>query len=303
MAGQTLRRSDEVASSVAVLIVNHNAGDALARCIESVLSQGQEVSVALVDNASDDGSAQMVGSLFGRLENVSLVFNQDNRGFSRAVNQAAALTRDGPEDYLLILNPDCELFPGSLRALVDALETRPSAAMAGPMVVDRHGSALRGTFRRFPDPWRAFLTFTGLARLEGKRASLQGVEPDEPLPGEVTEVDAVSGACMLVRKTVYRELGGMDEGYTLHCEDLDLMYRLQQKGFARIFVPTARVFHLQGLSSRRRPAWVHFQKHRGMQRFFKKFQAGDRSLPMRWLVISGIWIRFFVTLPWVLIRR
>lgn len=293
----------DVGTSVAVLIVNYNAGEALARCVESVLSQAREVAVVVVDNASDDGSAETAGSLFGRLENVTVVFNEHNRGFSRAVNQAAAVVKDGPEDYLLILNPDCELFPGALRALVAALEADASAGMAGPMVVDRHGAALRGTFRRFPNPWRAFLTFTGLARLGRGRESLQGVEPGQPLPSQVTEAEAVSGACMLVRKPVFFEVGAMDEGYTLHCEDLDLMYRLEQRGLARLYVPDARVFHLQGLSSRRRPAWVHYQKHRGMQRFFNKFQAAERSLPMRWLVVSGIWIRFLLTLPWVLIRR
>jgi GT2 family glycosyltransferase len=128
------------------------------------------------------------------------------------------------------------------------------------------------------------------------------VEPGEA-PGRTTEAEAVSGACMLIRKQVFFDIGGMDESYALHCEDLDLMYRLEQQGMARLFVPGARVFHQQGLSSGRRPAWVHYQKHRGMQRFFNKFQAEEWSLPMRWLVISGIWIRFLLTLPWVLIRR
>ncbi len=108
---------------------------------------------------------------------------------------------------------------------------------------------------------------------------------------------------MLVRKDVFFELGGMDEAYGLHCEDLDLMYRLQQGGFDRLFVPQARVYHLQGLSSQSRPLWVHWQKHRGMQRFFSRYQAGNYIAPVRWFVIAGIWARFLLTLPLVLIRK
>ena len=292
-----------MSNRVAVLVVNHNAGDALMRCVESVLSQGRAVRLAIVDNASDDESARRVSDLFGRLEHVTVAFNDHNAGFSRAVNQAAESVREGPERYLLILNPDCELFPGTLRILADELDAAPAAAMAGPAVVDRHGAPMRGTFRRFPDPRRSFLTFTGLWRLGKMLPSFEGVEPIGELPVEVTEAEALSGACMMVRKSAYFDAGGLDEAYRLHCEDLDLMYRFAQRGLARLYVPRARVYHLQGLSSSSRPAWVHWQKHRGMQRFFTQHQARRYWLPLRWLVIAGIWIRFILTLPFVLIRR
>jgi GT2 family glycosyltransferase len=290
-------------NGAAVLIVNYNAGDALARCVESVLSQGRGISVTVVDNASEDGSANRLRDLFGRLESLEVIFNESNRGFSAAVNQAANAVREGPEEYLLVLNPDSELFPGSMRMLSDALADNPAAAMAGPMVVDRHGAPMRGTFRHFPDPWRSFLTFSGLWRLGRLLPAFEGVEAAGELPVEITETEAVSGACMMIRKSAFFEADGMDEGYRLHCEDLDLMYRLRQSGHTCLFVPEARVYHLQGLSSRRRPAWVHWQKHRGMQRFFTRFQAERYLLPFRWLVIAGIWIRFLLTLPLVLIRK
>ena len=95
----------------------------------------------------------------------------------------------------------------------------------------------------------------------------------------------------------------MDDAYGLHCEDIDLMYRLHQEGQYSLFVPSAVVYHRQGVSSRSRPLWVHWQKHRGMQRFFNKFQARQYSFPVRCLVIAGIWTRFAVTLPVQLIRN
>jgi GT2 family glycosyltransferase len=292
-----------MSSRVAVLIVNYNAGDVLTRCVESVLSQAREANVIVIDNASADGSAKSLADLFGRMENVTVQFNTDNPGFSTAVNQAAEIVREDKQDYLLILNPDCELFPGSLRLLVDALEKAPGAAMAGPSVVDRHGVPLRGTFRRFPDPWRSFMSFSGLWRLGRYVPAFQGVEPVGQLPLEVTEAEALSGACMLVRSNAFFELGGMDEGYRLHCEDLDLMYRFAQRDMPRLFVPQARVYHLQGLSSKSRPTWVHWQKHRGMQRFFDRYQAENYWFPFRWFVKASIWVRFLVSLPLVLLRR
>jgi GT2 family glycosyltransferase len=102
---------------------------------------------------------------------------------------------------------------------------------------------------------------------------------------------------MLIRKAPFLEAGGMDEAYGLHCEDLDLMYRMNERGHLCLFVPAARVFHQQGVSSRTRPVWVHWQKHLGMQRFFRKFQADNYIFPVRWLVTAGIWSRFLLKLP------
>ena len=114
-----------------------------------------------------------------------------------------------------------------------------------------------------------------------------------------TVAEVVSGACMLLRQSEFIDMGCMDEAYGLHCEDLDLMYRMRQRGFHCLFVPAARVFHQQGISSSSRPVWVHWQKHLGMQHFFLKFQAGKYVFPLRWLVVFGIWLRFTLTLPLV----
>lgn len=283
-----------------VVVVNYNAGEAVIRCIESVLDQGEPVSVTVIDNASTDGSADLVAALCAEREEVRLVRSDANPGFATAVNRAVG---PQPRHYLLILNPDCEMRPGSLAALRSALDEDPRAALAGPLVTEPGGRPASGTLRRFPDPWNALLSFTGLWRLERHSAALQGVEMNAGEAVGTRVAEAVSGACMLVRKKAFLDLGGMDEGYRLHCEDLDLMYRLRQEGYHCLFVPEAQVVHLQGLSSRSRPGWVHWQKHRGMQRFFRKFQARQYALPMRWLVVSGIWLRFLVTLPLALLRR
>jgi len=285
---------------IQVIIVNFNAGETLTRCVQSVLSAREKLNITLFDNASADGSAAQVQSLFGRLENVEILCNDENIGFARAVNAAAGM---GNEELLLILNPDCELLPGALGYLKQALENDPDAALAGPTVVDRTGVIQKGTLRRFPDPWNSLVTLTGLWRLGRWFPAFKGVNRHQSdLPENNSMAEAVSGACMLVRRQAFESAGNMDEAYGLHCEDLDLMYRLQQQGNHCIFVPAARVFHQQGVSSRSRPFWVHRQKHLGMQRFFLKFQAERYPFPVRWLVIAGIWLRYLLTLPLVLIR-
>ncbi len=296
-----------------VIIVNFNAGDALCRCVESVFSQQEPIRLTVIDNASSDGSEKELRSRFGHFENVSVLGSDTNQGFARAINFAfRSLRPDGvgplqetndSRAYLLILNPDCEMLPGSLNALKSALDEWPEAALAGPVVVDRNGKTLRGTLRRFPDPWRSFMTFTGLWRLGQWFSLFRGVELSSELPDAVTAVEAVSGACMLLRIPAFQEAGCMDEGYGLHCEDLDLMYRLHQQSHQCLLVPAARVFHRQGVSSRSRPMWVHWQKHRGMQRFFVKFQSRSYPFALRWLVIAGIWMRFALTLPLLLFKK
>jgi GT2 family glycosyltransferase len=294
-------------SRVQAIVVNFNTGDMLLRCIQSVLGQGPGVALTVIDNASSDRSADAVADQFGRDARVSLLRNASNPGFASAVNQAAQLADTANVDYRLILNPDCELQPGALDELRRALDEDPGADLAGPLVTDRVGQPQRATLRRFPDPWKSFVTLSGLWRLEGRWPLFRGVECPAPLPETVTPAEAVSGACMLVRATAFRDAGGMDEAYGMHGEDLDLMFRLAQRGGHCLFVPQARVIHLQGLSSRSRPLWVHWQKHRAMQRFFLKFQAPGYPLLLRWpislLVLLGVWLRFLLLLPAALLRR
>jgi len=287
---------------IEVVIVNYNAGDALTRCVTSVLTQQVPVRVTVADNASSDDSVQCLESTLGSSEQFSVIPNRSNLGFAKAVNSVLARL-DGNAQYILILNPDCELLPGSLNELAAALDNDAGAALAGPLVVDRHGQPMRATWRRFPEPLTALLTFSGLWRLGRWLPSFKGVDMTGQLPSETVQAEAVSGAAMLLRQSVFNDLGGMDESYGLHCEDLDLMYRLRQQGFHCLLVPSARVFHDQGISSKSRPAWVHWQKHLGMQRFFLKFQANRYIFPMRWLVIAGIWIRFALTWPLIWIRN
>jgi len=287
--------------SLRVIIVNFNTGEALLACMEAALAYPEDLVVAVVDNASEDHSMELVQSRFGNDRRVELHSNPTNPGFARAVNQMA---RSATEDYLLVLNPDCVLQSGALAALVESLERHRSAAIAGPWVTDQRGRLQSGTWRRLPDPWHALMTVTGLHRFSRSSARFSGInDPRSEPPDEVTEVEAVSGACMLLRRSAVKAVDFFDEGYPMHCEDLDLMKRLRLQGSHCLLVPEARAVHLGGVSSDSRSWWVHRQKHLGMQRYFRKLLAADYAFPMRWLVYVGIWCHYLLTLPTVLFRH
>ncbi len=284
-----------------VIIVNFNAGEYLQECIASVLNSSVPVSVTVADNASSDGSADALAERFGQDARVEILNNEDNLGFARAVNRVARKSR---EEFLLILNPDCVLDPEAIGTLMRVLEVDTRAGVAGPWVTDQAGKMQKGTWRRFPDPWRSLMTFTGLAGLADHSAALGGVDlRGARAPAGPIKVDAVSGACLMLRRAVAEKVGFYDEGYAMHCEDLDLMFRLRAMGYHCMLVPSARVIHRGGVSTASRPWWVHRQKHLGMQRYFRKFQSGDHALPVRWLVYTGIWCHYLATLPVVLLGR
>jgi GT2 family glycosyltransferase len=287
--------------SISTIIVNYNAGETLQQCVKALLKSREPTTITVVDNASSDGSAVSLQSFYGNRPNVEFLFNTSNLGFAPAVN---AVAREVKTDWILILNPDCILGRDALSRLKAALENDDRAGLAGAAVNDEYGQLQRATVRRFPDPWRSLMTASGLWRLGKWVPAFHGVEiqPAENL--EDTQIcDAVSGACMLLRRSALEGVGYLDEAYAMHCEDLDLMYRLKQKGWHCLYVPRAECVHMQGLSSRSRPTWVHFQKHRGMARFFRKFQAEAKPFPVRWLVYAGIWLRFMILWPQTLIKR
>lgn len=287
--------------SVDAIVVNYNAGESLLACVQSLLSGTIKPAVKVQDNASSDGSAEKLRSLYGNVPGLEILMNPQNLGFARAVNRAASMSQ---ADYLLVINPDCTLSQDALQRMVEALEADPQAAIAAPAVRDIEGKIEKASLRRFPRPWNSFLTVTGLSRMGRRLPAFKGVvvEPAN-WPSVTSRVEAVSGACMLIRRSSFDEVGHFDEAYGLHCEDLDLMYRFSQSGWHCLLVPAAAAVHEQGVSSRSRPLWVHRQKHLGMARFFDKFQASDHAFPARWLVHAGIWLHFLFKLPWAILRK
>ena len=279
------------AASVDVIIVNFNAGPLLTDCACSAFAAGA-ATVIVVDNHSSDNSLDTLETACAD-QPLHIIRNTVNRGFAAACNQGIAQSR---APLLLFLNPDSVITATALTALTETLTASPHHGMAGPRLCHPDGSEQAGGRRRFPTPantfWRAFGLHT-LAR-RANRDYPDFLLHRQPLPTGPVAVDAISGACMLVRRSAIDDVGGWDEGYFLHCEDLDWCKRFQLRGWQVLFVPDAIVHHRQGSCSRSRPLFVEWHKHRGMQRFFRKFYRLQHSAFGMAAIALGIWLRFIL---------
>lgn len=293
--------SGQASSSCDVVIVNYNAGDFLLDCVASALAEGVR-SVIVVDNASIDDSLACLERECPDKSRLKILHNATNLGFAAACNIGIHAST---QPFILFLNPDATLAPGALACMMEALSGKEEAGMAGGLLCNPDGSEQPGGRRAFPTPVRAFMRAFGLSRLAGL---FPGVVPDfllheTPLPGEAVEVEAISGACMLVKRKAMEEVGLWDEGYFLHCEDLDWCMRFRRKGWRILFVPGARVIHQWGACSRTRPIFVEWHKHQGMVRFYRKFFRQQYPGALMWLVIAGVWLRFGAVAVYYTARR
>lgn len=269
--------------------------------IRNALHSTAAVELIVVDNASEDRLPACVEHEFAEDARLRLLRNERNLGFGTACNQASRLAVG---DMIMFLNPDCLIEDSTIAALREVAAAHPDAGLLGVHVVDSQGRGERANRRRDPLLQRALATATGLSRLQQRFPNLAGVElPSALAMAPVEAVDAVSGACMMVSRRAFDAVGGFDEGYFLHCEDLDLCRRIRDAGFKVLHVASIRVVHAQGSSSRSRPAFVAFHKHRSMWRYFRKFDPAARNPVLRLMVWLGIWAHFSCMLPVYAWRR
>jgi GT2 family glycosyltransferase len=271
---------------LSVCIVNWNTRDDLEEAVCSVLRAEPELAlqVVVVDNASEDGSPEMVRE---RFPGVQLIEARENLGFARGYNRAgeAAWGR-----YLLMLNPDTVTQPGALWRLVDFLDSQEQVGAAAPRLVNSDGS-LQYSCRRFPRPLAAVFRNTLLGRLApGNRFAREYLMADWD-HGTVREVDWASGAALCVRREAWEEVGGFDEGFFMYAEDVDWCLRARQAGWRICYVPEAVIVHRVGRSSDQRPLAMVREFHRSMARFYRKHYARGWPWGLRWLPTAGIWAR------------
>ncbi|NEX19351.1 glycosyltransferase family 2 protein [Thiorhodococcus mannitoliphagus] len=277
-----------VAPQVSVIVVNYNAGPLLSRCVGAVLGSDIPVEVVVSDNGSTDDSLTLLRATWGAEARLTLIENGANLGFAKGNNKALPHTQ---ADYLLFLNPDSVVEPATLGRVRAFLENRPDVGMAGCLVLDPDGSEQVACRRSIPDPWIALKRILHLDRLGGSRGRRLN-HSLEPLPQGPIEVEAISGSFMMVRRAALDEVGPLDEGYFLHCEDLDWFVRFHEAGWKIALVPSAGATHYKGSCSTSTPIAVERHKHRGMERFFRKHQAQQYPRAFGWLVIVGIRLHF-----------
>jgi N-acetylglucosaminyl-diphospho-decaprenol L-rhamnosyltransferase len=272
------------AADLDVVIVSWRCEALLRHCLASLRDHPAEVAtrVRVVDNASNDGTAEMVAAEFPEVE---LTVNTENLGFSAANNVAL---RRSEADYVLVLNPDTRLTEGALDALLGLLAAKPEVGICGPRLERPDGSFDHASRRSFPTPLSALGHFSGIGRRldSGPLAAYRA--PDV----ERGPVDAVNGAFMLIRRAALEQVGLFDEGYWMYMEDLDLCYRFKQAGWEVWFEPGVTVIHEKaGTTGALRSPQLNRAFHGGMLRFYRAHYAADRPMIVNGAVYAAIGVK------------
>ncbi|HSN76655.1 MAG TPA: glycosyltransferase family 2 protein [Anaerolineae bacterium] len=300
---------------VSVIIASWNTRELLRQCLQSIMDEpgvqivaadaahwppeqtsGVTVEVVVVDNASDDGSAQMVQAAFPQAH---LIANRYNAGFAAANNQAIA---QASGQVLLLLNPDAYLLPGALTGLARFLRDHPEAAVAGPNVLNPDGSWQAAAFR-FATLWDLFCEAVFLSVLWPRsplfaRKELGGFDRDT-----MREVEWVQGCALAIRREVWDAVGPFDEGYWMYVEELDWCRRAKGMGYRIFFTPDAQVVHYGKRSVARARASVLPLGFRSHFRYYRKFDGRAKELAVRLIALLQMGLRAAISVVMLLATR
>ena len=275
-----------------VAIVSHGAEELLRRCLRSLEehpSQGA-MRVTVVDSGSTDSTPDMVEREFPAVR----LLRQGNIGFSAANN---LVLRENQAEALLLLNPDTEVYAGTLDAALARLRSEERIGMVGVKLVTESGELDHACKRSFPTPLSALAHFTGVGRSEGTGMALSQYRATHLGDDEPGEVDAVNGAFMLCRAEAIHEVGLLDEGYWLYMEDLDWCHRFWDAGWKVFYEPAGVALHVKGASSSgRRAPRQEIAFHRGMARFYRRFDAPQNNPLLNAAVYAGIGAKLALSL-------
>jgi N-acetylglucosaminyl-diphospho-decaprenol L-rhamnosyltransferase len=264
----------DLSSRVAAIIVDYHAGEALSECIDSLHVNGV-TNIVVVENGKEGSTPLAIGT-----HDVTLVEPRLNLGYGRGVNRGAAAT--GPAEFLLVSNPDVVLHDAAVSTMVKFLDDSPRVAIVGPQILRPDGTVYPSQ-RVFPNFW-----------LAGLHALLAPVWPDNPAtrryrsPRPDGTVDWVSGACFLVRRDVFEEIGGFDERYFMFAEDMALCWQIREHGYGVAAVAEAEVTHIEGLSRQHVSRAMLVAHHRSAMRFEWQTAKGLRRIlaPIATLVLG-----------------
>ena len=264
-------------NAIAAIVVTHQSAGTIGECLSRLRAAEGVAEIRIVDNDSRDGTLEIVQRHAVADPRVRFIANPDNPGFAVACNQGAA---DSQSPWLAFVNPDCFVEADSLARLRDRAASLGDA-LIGADLVGEDGARDAAARRRDPD-FAAMLRDPSRAQLGVEIDSTQSLQP----------VEAVSGALMLLPRALFERVGGFDQGYRLHAEDLDLCRRVRDAGAIVACANDVAVVHVRGVSSRSRPLFVEWHKHRGLWRWFAKFEAPRRGVGTRVAVFAMICGRF-----------
>ena len=265
---------------LSVIIVNWNVRDLLRECLRSIEAGkgGLSLEIIVVDSASSDDSVAMVRSEF---PSVHLIACTENVGFPRGNNLGLQEARG---DYLLLLNPDTVIVDDALAVLVSYLQANPDVGVVGPQLLNLDGS-VQSSRRRFPTAATGFFESTWL---EGLAPGILRRYYALDLPDDATaDVDWLTGACIMVPRSPYEAVGGMDEGYFMYSEELDWCRRIKESGRRVVYYPAAQVIHHVGKSSEQAVTARHINFNQAKLRYFRKYHGRFMAAIPRVFLLAG----------------
>ena len=283
---KTVLSGDGAPAPLCVVMVSYFTGEILFTAMEAVLREEVVARLVLVDNGNPPGVQKRLRETAASDPRIELITGQGNVGFARGCNLGAEKAR---QPLLLLLNPDCVPVGGEIRELVDAARGLTGDWLLGPRLMGGDGREQAGSRRNALTPATLVAEGTGIYRLRPgcRRFNLH----QEPLPEEMTEVAVISGACMLMPLESYLRMGGMDEGYFLHVEDIDFCLRFRQAGGKVWFCPQVELAHRKG-SSEAPSRMVERHKMQGFLRYFRQHFFDDTPFPLRALTVSLVWLKY-----------
>jgi hypothetical protein len=232
---------------LSIIIVNYNVKEFLQNLLHSIDKASSNISkeIIVIDNASDDGSVEVIKEKF---PSVKLIENKINVGFGRANNQGLAIAKG---KYISFINPDCIVSEDTFDNMISFFESNSECGLAGCKILNSDGTLQLACRRSFPGPWTSFTKVTGLSNLFPKSRIFARYNLTYLDENKTYEVDAVSGSFMMVRKEVYEKVGGFDEQFFMYGEDLDLCYRVQKADYKVYYVHSTQIIHYKGESTKR----------------------------------------------------
>ena len=277
---------------LSVIIVNYNVEYFLEQCLHSVLKAAKNLSceIFVVDNNSVDGSVAMVEEKF---KTVKLIANKKNTGFSYANNQAI---KQSAGEYILLLNPDTVVEENTFEKVISFMDAHPDAGGLGVKMLDGKGNFLPESKRGLPTPSVAFYKIFGLSNLFPK-STLFGKYHLGYLDKDKThEIEILSGAFMLLRKSVLEKIGLLDETFFMYGEDIDLSYRIIKAGYKNYYFSDTRIIHYKGESTRKSSINYVFVFYRAMVIFAEKHFSKNNATAFSFLINIAIYFRAFVAI-------
>lgn len=260
---------------LSVVLVNYKVPQLTIEAVRSVLAGCRliegEVEVIVLDNASGDDSMGRLRTAFGAEPRVKLLESATNGGFARGNNQAIA---EAQGDYLLLLNPDTLVGESTLAYCLTFLRTHPEAGAVGPRLINQSGAMHPECKRGVPTLWNSFCRFTRLYRLAPHSAWLNGYYQGHLSPDEVQQVPVLTGAFLMMRRTLYQAVGGLDERYFMYGEDIDLCYTIERAGYHNYYLPTP-VLHYKGESEQAADRVRYEENFYGAMRLFYLKHQGE----------------------------